>query len=146
MRTNAYRNIQLLSIVGILLASYLMYEYFAPLDHFSPCTINSYINCNASTKGELAKTLGIPTALYGLFGYAAILLAAFKKWKRVIFGVATFGLLFCLRITVIELFIIHEICPVCVACQIIMLTIFGISFRLVMPQRSKKGVNVKPSS
>lgn len=86
MRTNAYRSILLLSIVGILLAIYLLYEYVAPPDHFSPCTINAYINCNASTKGVLANTLGIPTALYGLVGYTVILFAAVKKWKRVIFG------------------------------------------------------------
>lgn len=119
-----------LSIIGIGLALYLFYEYLT-VPEVSPCYINSYINCEASTKGPLANTLGIPTALYGLVGYSLILLSSIKKWKRVLFGVATFGLLFCLRITFLELFVIKQICPVCIACQIVMLTLFIMSVKLL---------------
>lgn len=64
-----------LSILGIGLASYLLYQYYAP-NHQSLCYINSYINCEASTKGPLANTLGIPTGFYGFFGYIFILIGA----------------------------------------------------------------------
>lgn len=112
-----------LAAAGIGLAIYLMYEYLAPA-HVSPCYVNSFINCEASTKGVLANTLGIPTAIWGLTGYIFIFLAAVKKWKRVLLGMATFGLLFCLRISYIEIVDLKVICPVCVACQLIMVVEF----------------------
>lgn len=112
-----------LAIIGIFLAVYLLYQYFTP-PHKSLCYINSYINCEASTKGPLANTLGIPTALFGLTGYVIILISSIKKWKRLLLGMATFGLLFCLRITFLEIFVIKALCPVCILCQIDMLLIF----------------------
>ncbi len=119
-----------LALIGIGLALYLLYEYFAP-PHQSLCYINSYINCEASTKGSLANTLGIPTAIFGLTGYIIILIAALKRWRRVLLGMATFGLLFCLRITFLELFVINAICPVCLACQTVMIILFILGIKLV---------------
>lgn len=129
----------MLSIIGIGLALYLLYQYYAPA-HDSLCYINSTINCDASTKGELANTLGIPTAFFGLVGYILILIASLKEWKRVVLGIATFGLLFCLRITFLELFVIKAICPVCILCQINMVAIFILGIILI-----RKKADTKPS-
>lgn len=130
MKDYLYKIIIPLSLVGIGLAIFLFYEYlFQP--EVSPCYINSVINCEASTKGPLATTLGIPTALYGLLGYIIILVAAIKKWPKLVFGMSTFGLVFCLRITFIELFFIKQICPVCLACQVIMAILFILSILLL---------------
>lgn len=124
-----YKAIFILSVIGIGLAVYLFYEYLSP-PHQSLCYVNSYINCEASTKGALANTLGIPTALYGLMGYTIILISALKKWRRLLFGMATFGLLFCLRITFLEVFVINALCPVCLACQAVMIVLFILGYRL----------------
>lgn len=132
-----YKVITILSVIGIGLALYLTNEYFAP-PHQSICYINSYINCEASTKGELAKTLGIPTALYGLTGYFIILIASLKKWPKLLFGMATFGLLFCLRITFLEVFVINALCPVCLTCQAIMIVIFILGYKLNTPINASK--------
>ena len=121
-----YKAVMILASIGIALAIYLLYEYIA-LPTFSPCYINSYINCEASTKGPLANTFGIPTALYGLTGYFLILIGALRRKPKLIFGMATFGLLFCLRITFLEFFVVKAICPVCMACQVDMLITFILS-------------------
>lgn len=118
-----YRFIKILSVVGIVLAIYLLFEQITQ-SPFRPCNINALINCNAVISGEVAKTLGIPTPLYGLIGYIVIFYAAHAKKNKLLFGVVTFGVLFCLRLAYIELFQLHVICPICIACQIIMLTIF----------------------
>lgn len=112
-----------LAIFGVLLALYLFYEYLAPV-HPTLCYVNSYINCEASTKGPLANTLGIPTALWGLTGYLVILISALKKWRRLLLATATFGLLFCLRITYLEIFVVRALCPVCLMCQLDMIALF----------------------
>ncbi len=124
-----YKVSMYLALFGIVLALYLFYEYLAPV-HRSLCYVNSTINCEASTKGPLAHTLGIPTALWGLTGYVIILISSLKKWPRLLWGMATFGLLFCLRITFLEIFVVKAICPVCLACQIDMLALFTLGFLL----------------
>lgn len=136
MKLNYPKIILLLAVFGVLLASYLLFERFAP-PHESLCYVNQTINCEASTKGPLADTLGIPTALYGLVGYLIIGLAAVKKWRKVVLGTAMFGLVFCLRITYLEVFVYKAICPVCLGCQINMIAIFVLAiFLLKLPQFS----------
>lgn len=120
-----FKYVLYLSLVGIALAIYLLLEQFT-LSSFRPCNINSTINCNAIISGAVSKTLGIPTPLYGLLGYIFILLSAIYKKKRTLLAVATFGLLFCLWIAYQEIFLLRVICPVCIACQIIMLSVFAI--------------------
>lgn len=134
-----YKTIMLLSVTGIGLASYLLYQYLTP-PHPTICYVNSSVNCEAATRGVLANTLGIPTALYGLAGYGLILVAAIRKHRRLLFGVSLFGLLFCLRITFIELFIIKTVCPVCIACQAVMAGVFILATVLLV---NKKGSAAK---
>lgn len=122
----AWYLIKVLAIIGLVLASYLLYNYiFQPT--FQLCYVNSTVNCDAVIKGEVSTTLGIPTALYGFVGYIAIFTAAMLKRKNWLLGIATFGMLFCLRITYIELVILKVICPVCVTCQLVMASIFGLA-------------------
>lgn len=115
--------VKILSIIGIGLAVFLLWEQnFHPA--FQPCNINSTVNCDAVINGLVAKTLGIPTPLIGLVGYLVILFAAFKKSAKWVLGMAAFGLIFCLYIAYRELFQLHVICPVCILCQIDMITVF----------------------
>lgn len=118
--------IKALSIVGIILASYLLFEQITQ-SSFRPCNINAIVNCDAVISGAVAKTLGIPTPLYGLIGYICIFFAATFKKRKTLIGIATFGLLFCLYIAYIELFQLHVICPICILCQLIMITVFSLA-------------------
>jgi len=115
--------VKILAGIGIILAIYLLWEQTFP-SKFIPCNINSTVNCNAVISGIVAKTLGIPTPLIGLIGYIVILFSAFKKNAKLVLGMATFGLVFCLYIAYRELFQLHVVCPVCVACQLDMITVF----------------------
>jgi len=114
---------QILSLIGILLAIYLLWEqFFRP--PFQPCYVNSIINCNAVISGAVSKTLGLPTPLYGLIGYIIIFFSAMFQKKKLLLGMATFGLLFCLWIAYQELFLLRVICPVCILCQVNMISLF----------------------
>lgn len=75
----------------------------------------------------MAKTLGIPTPLFGLIGYIVIFFSALYRKKNMLLGVASFGLSFCLWIAYKELILLHVICPICIMCQLIMITIFSFS-------------------
>ena len=110
-------------VIGIGLALFLLWErFFKPA--FQPCNINSTVNCNAVISGQVSDTLGIPTPLIGLIGYVVIMFAAFKKNAKLVLGMSAFGLAFCLYIAYRELFQLHVVCPVCVLCQLDMITVF----------------------
>lgn len=118
--------IKTLSLIGFVLAVYLLWQQVAR-PAFQPCYVNSFINCDAVISGPVAKTFGIPTPLYGLLGYIVIFFAALFQKKKLLLSMTTFGLLFCLSIGYIELFQLHVICPICIACQLIMITVFSLA-------------------
>jgi uncharacterized membrane protein len=118
-----------LSILGILLATYLFYNFLTkPL--FESCYLNSHINCDAVTKGSLSTLFGIPVSLIGLTGYIVILLSSIFKKKLLVLGMSTFGMVFCLSITFQEIFKLKVICPVCLTCQLVMLIVFLLAIYL----------------
>lgn len=131
-----YKIIKILSVIGILLAVYLLWQQFAR-PAFQPCSINDWINCDAVIKGPVAKTFGIPTPLYGLVGYIVIFFAAQFKKPKLLLSMAAFGLLFCLSIAYIELFQLKVICPICIACQIIMISIFILAVKIFKSDKIK---------
>lgn len=131
-----WKVVKVFAIIGIILAVYLLWEqFFRP--PFSVCDINGFINCNAIISGQVAATLGIPTPLIGLLGYIIIFFAALYKKKKLLLGMALFGLIFCLWIAFQELFLLHVICPVCILCQLDMLSVFVLAVLLL--RRKEKG-------
>jgi uncharacterized membrane protein len=136
-KNTTWKALIILSSLGILLAIYLFYNFLTkPL--VESCYFNSYINCDAVTKGSLSTLFGIPVSLIGLTGYIVILLCSIFKQKLLTLGMSTFGMLFCLFITYQELFIIKVICPVCLACQLVMLMAFLLAIYLnVNPKKHK---------
>lgn len=124
--TKIFFTVKILSIIGVILAIYLLVEQFTQ-SSFRPCTINDTINCDAIISGPVAKTLGIPTPLYGLIGYIVIFIAATLRKKKLLISMAAFGLVFCLWIAYQELVILRVICPVCIACQVIMISVFSLA-------------------
>lgn len=119
-----------LTLIGIILASYLFYSYLAPIPP-GLCDISASINCNAVTKGSLAAIFGIPVSLVGLIGYIFILYSSLLKLPKLHLFMSSFGMLFCLRLTFLEIFVEKVICPVCLACQLIMLVLFILSLKLI---------------
>ena len=137
MKEKYFSWVKILAAIGICLALFLLWErYFKPA--FQPCNINSTVNCDAIIRGEVSDTLGIPTALIGLTGYVFILLGALKKNAKLVLGMATFGLVFCLYIAYRELFQLHVICPVCILCQLDMITVFVLGIILTFKKASPK--------
>ena len=124
-----WKAITALSLIGIVLGSYLFYNYLSP-SPFTLCDVNSTINCDAVTKGPLAEFMGVPVSLVGLIGYALILVSSIIKNKKLLLFMTTFGMVFCLRLTYLEIFSLKVFCPVCGLCQLVMLTLFIIALKL----------------
>lgn len=121
--------VKVLAFIGIFLAFFLLWErYFTP--PFQPCNINATVNCDAIIRGVVADTLGIPTPLIGLAGYIAILLGAIYRKRKIVLAMASFGLLFCLWIGYRELFQLKVVCPVCILCDLDMISLFVLALIL----------------
>lgn len=127
----------ILAVIGIGLAAYLLHQYLKP-DTSGVCNINARFNCLPTTKGELKDFLGIPVPVIGGVGYIVILLASIAKKKKLLLTMATFGMLFCLRITFLEVFVVGVICPVCLLCQLDMATVFVLSLMLLKDKEHKE--------
>lgn len=126
-----------LSILGITLATYLFYNFLTK-PAVESCYINSIVNCDAVTKGSLSTLLGIPVSLIGLTGYTVILFSSFIKNIKLLLFMSSFGMLFCLFITIQEIFLLKVICPVCLLCQLDMLTVFLLALKLNYGFKVKK--------
>ena len=124
-----FKTSAILAVVGIILASYLFYSYLATTPP-GLCDLSSTVNCEAVTKGPLAEFLGIPVSLVGLIGYIIIGYASMMKFKKLHLFMVSFGMVFCLRLTYLEIFREKVFCPVCGACQLVMLILFIISLKL----------------
>lgn len=123
-----------LALVGIGLASYLYYEYLTQ-NAIGVCDINSVFNCKPIIIGSLSTLFSVPVSLIGLVGYVIILLTAFFKKLKWAFYMSVFGMLFCLRITILEIFVEGVLCPVCLACQTVMLIEFVLTMQLAFPKK-----------
>jgi uncharacterized membrane protein len=121
-----YLAIAALGLIGLGLASYLTYlDYTGVQDTF--CQEGS--GCDAVHQSEYANLLGIPVALWGVIGYAAIIATAlvplsYRLRRPCLFGLATAGFAFSVHLTYLELFVIHDICPYCMASASTMTVIF----------------------
>lgn len=131
--------ISVFSLVGVALATYLLYSFYNPKPSLF-CDINDKVNCQAVVTGSLATFAGTPVSLVGLIGYAFLLFAGLTYKVKLAFAVSVFGMIFCLRLTILELFFIKVICPICMACQIIMFFIFIISAFLLSRRMNNKSM------
>lgn len=136
MGKKSWNIVQWFAISGIVVAIYLLWEQVTR-SPFQPCNINSVINCNAIISGSVAKIAGIPTPMIGLVGYLIILFSTIFRKRKLLLGMSSFGLVFCLWIAYQEIFLLHVLCPACLLCQGIMLTIFIFSINLNLGKEGK---------
>ena len=129
------RIIQLLSVVGMLVAFYLYLFHEGVL--LVGCTGSGWDDCG-SVSGPTAvySSIGpIPVALVGFAGYALIFLAVWlMDWElvgdylpEILLGLTGFAFLFSLILTGLELFVIHAFCRYCVVSAILVTIMFVLS-------------------
>jgi uncharacterized membrane protein len=136
-----YRTMIGLALIGLLVASYMtIYKW---TNNNAMCLGSG--DCGTVNASKYADVRGIPVALIGVLGYAAILgtlifekrafiLADFfsENATLVIFGFSLTGFLFTLWLIYAEIFLIKALCPFCLASQTVMTIIFILSIiRLV---------------
>ena len=135
-----YRASVALVIVGLLVSIYMTIYKVSGNDGM--CLGSG--DCSTVNASVFSEVNGIPVAVFGIAGYAAILLVHFFETRNAffrknatlfIFGMSLTGFLFTLWLVYVELVLLKAICPFCVTSQVAMTIIFIIAVtRLIRNQ------------
>lgn len=124
----------LLSIAGLGVSAYLTYSHYS--NTALVCAGGSH-GCDLVNMSPYAEVGGVYVAVFGLVGYAALLVLARVEThvnaslrgslRQLFFGVALMGFLYSAYLTAIELFVLHAICQWCAASALIMTVLLALS-------------------
>jgi uncharacterized membrane protein len=104
-------------------------------------------DCSTVNASRYSEVYGIPVAVLGIVGYAAILVVHFLEHRSaffkqnaalLIFGMALTGFLFTVYLIYVEIALIKALCPFCIASQVTMTIVFVISVIRVIQQPSQE--------
>ena len=109
--------VAILAVCGIAVSSVSLQHHYAT-SKTSYCDIGEAFNCDIVNRSEYSSILGIPVALIGMLGYAALTgLATVYRERRdtpaMLFGGAAAGLAFALYLTYIEGRVLGIWCILC---------------------------------
>ena len=127
-----------LAVIGLLVAAYM--TIYKLTNNNAMCLGSG--DCSTVNASRYAEVNGIPVAVIGFAGYAAILALMFFETRGrgflrengplLVFGLSLTGFLFTLWLIYVEVALIKALCPFCLTSQVVMTLIFILStIRLV---------------
>lgn len=111
--------IALLAIAGAIVSSISLYHHYGTSET-SFCDFAANFNCDIVNRSRYSVVLGIPVALIGICGYAALLALSTLYRSRpgtpaLLLGASTLGLGFAFFLTYIEGFVLGVWCVLCLS-------------------------------
>ncbi len=109
--------IALFAVCGLVVSSVSLQHHYAT-SKTAYCEIGEAFNCDIVNRSEFSTLLGIPVALIGMGGYAALaaLATVFRERRdsmHLLFGGSIVGLAFALYLTYIEGHVLGVWCILC---------------------------------
>jgi uncharacterized membrane protein len=131
-----------LAILGLLVSIYMtIYKIY----HVESMCLGSG-DCSTVNASRYSEVNGIPVAVIGILGYAAILAVLYFETRNrffkqngilMIFGMALTGFIFTVWLVYVEIALLKAICPFCVTSQVAMTIIFILAvMRLIKQSQS----------
>jgi uncharacterized membrane protein len=125
-----YRILVVLTVIGLLVSIYM--TIYKATDNNAMCLGSG--DCSTVNASRYSEINGIPVAMVGVLGYAAILALLYLEIRGpafisensalMVFGLALTGFLFTIWLIYVEFALIKAICPFCLASQVAMTLIF----------------------
>lgn len=114
-----FRTVAILAIFGVAVSAVSLQRHYAT-SKTQYCDIGETFNCDIVNRSQYSSILGIPVALIGMLGYAAIAgMATIYRERRdtpaILFAAATAGLAFALYLTYIEGHVLGVWCILCLS-------------------------------
>lgn len=142
MNNGLYRVSLALVIIGLLVSIYM--TVYKVTSNQGMCLGSG--DCSTVNASRYSEVNGIPVAVLGILGYAAILAVHLFERRNsffkqngtlIIFGMALAGFIFTVWLVYVELVLLKAICPFCVTSQAAMTFIFIIAvMRLIKDPQS----------
>ena len=114
-----------LAIASIGIAAYLVQAHYSGVS-----VVCSTGGCETVQKSAYAEVFGVPVALLGLLGSAAILVTLFRGGpasRAAGLGFAVSGLVFAAYLVIVQLAVIGAVCQWCVANDAILAVVAGVA-------------------
>ena len=118
--------IVLLSLAGVVVSILALRVHYS--NDVSACTISAVWDCGTVNHSPFAEIFHLPVAALGIVGYLALGLLAFCRQRYLLLLVAIAGMIFALRLTLIEELVLEAWCIYCVISQCVMALISLLSF------------------
>lgn len=131
----------ILAVCGIVISSVSLQHHYAK-SKTEYCDIGETFNCDIVNRSSYSKVLGIPVALIGMLGYAALAgLATIYRQREdtplLLLGGAAAGLAFALYLTYIEARVLGVWCILCLSSLTLISSITLCSLLVWMRSRSE---------
>lgn len=131
--------IAILAVCGVIVSSVSLQHHYAK-SKTAYCDIGEVFNCDIVNRSSYSLVFGIPVALIGMLGYAALagLATIYREREEtplLLLGGAIAGLAFALRLTYIEARVLGVWCILCLSSLALIAIIAPLS--LVVWVRSK---------
>jgi uncharacterized membrane protein len=104
--------IAFLTLAGVVVASLALHVHYST--ETEPCSINEKWDCGIVNHSPYAVIGPVPVAAIGIAGYAAMLVLALARRKRLLLAAVLIGLAFSLYLTYIEKYVLLVWCIYCV--------------------------------
>jgi uncharacterized membrane protein len=127
-----HRTAVVLAVIGVGIAGYLTWVHYAGL---KPLCAGGTGGCERVQNSPYADLAGIPVALLGLAGYAAILVALLapgEAARLAAAGLALAGMAFSGYLVYLQLAVIDAICQWCIASDLLMAALAGVAVARVL--------------
>ncbi len=106
----------LLCIAGVALSGISLYNHYS-VSATEYCDFDEMFNCDLVNRSSYARILGVPVALIGLLGYGALLASLLVNggavWAGLRFCASLVGLAFATYLALVEGFVLHTSCVLC---------------------------------
>jgi vitamin-K-epoxide reductase (warfarin-sensitive) len=132
--------VAILAVCGVVVSSVSLQHHYAK-SKTEYCDIGETFNCDIVNRSEYSSILGIPVALIGMLGYAALAgLATVYRERRetpaLLLGGALAGLAFALYLTYIEARVLGVWCILCLSSLAVIASITVTSLLVWVRSRS----------
>ena len=133
--------VAVLAVAGIAVSSVSLHHHYGT-SATSYCDIGANFNCDIVNRSTYSTVIGIPDALIGILGYAALFgWATFWRDRAqtpmILFGASLAGLAFALYLTYIEAFVLATWCILCLSSLTLISLITLLSAGLLISSRRR---------
>lgn len=131
-----FLSIAILAVLGIAVSSVSLDHHFRK-SKTTYCDFGQSFNCDIVNRSEYSTVAGVPVALIGILGYAALLaFATFYREKAETPGILVIGsivgLSFALYLTYVEKYVLFAWCILCLTSLAVIFLISILSVALLM--------------